>query len=448
MQYSDSRAVRFELSRFDTVPMRTFHLTWLAFFVCFFAWFGIAPLMPVVREQLGLTREQIGNTVIASVAFTALARMAIGWVCDSVGPRRTYAALLWVGSIPVMTIGLCDSYESFLIARLCIGMVGASFVITQYHTSVMFAPNVVGTASATAAGWGNLGGGVTQLTMPLLASALLHLGLNETLGWRVAMIVPGLLMIAMGVVYYRYTRDTPDGDLRELRAAGALPAGGDAGGSTLLTAARDARVWALAFMYGACFGVDLTIHNVAALYFHDRFGLSVTSAGMLAALHGLMNVFARSLGGMFGDRIGMRFGLSGRAGLVCLLLLVEGLSLVMFSRADALVPAIALLAMFSLFVEMCSGATYSVVPLLNRRAIGSVSGIVGAGGNIGAVLAGFLIRADGLSMSNALMYLGIAVIAVSSTALLVSFSSDGAGHDDPGPVSPPVAMPRIGTAID
>ena len=62
-----------------------------------------------------------------------------------------------------MTIGLANSYESFLLFRLAIGIVGASFVITQYHTSVMFAPNVVGTANATTAVWGNLGGGVTQM---------------------------------------------------------------------------------------------------------------------------------------------------------------------------------------------------------------------------------------------------------------------------------------------
>jgi NNP family nitrate/nitrite transporter-like MFS transporter len=29
------------------VQMRTFHITWLTFFFCFFAWFGIAPLMPL-----------------------------------------------------------------------------------------------------------------------------------------------------------------------------------------------------------------------------------------------------------------------------------------------------------------------------------------------------------------------------------------------------------------
>ena len=34
------------------VQMKTFHITWLTFFFCFFAWFGIAPLMPLVSESL------------------------------------------------------------------------------------------------------------------------------------------------------------------------------------------------------------------------------------------------------------------------------------------------------------------------------------------------------------------------------------------------------------
>ena len=72
-----------------------------------------------------------------------------------------------------MGIGLAQNYEAFLLFRLAIGAIGASFVITQYHTSVMFAPNCVGTANATTAGWGNLGGGVTQMVMPLIFTAVL-----------------------------------------------------------------------------------------------------------------------------------------------------------------------------------------------------------------------------------------------------------------------------------
>jgi len=168
--------------------MRTFHLTWFAFFLAFFGWFGIAPMMALVRDDLGLTRTQIGNTIIASVAITILARLLIGWLCDRIGPRLAYSGLLVLGSIPVMCIGLAQNYETFLLFRLAIGVIGASFVITQYHTSVMFAPNVVGAANATTAGWGNMGGGVTQIVMPLVLTLVLMLGVNEALGWRVAMV--------------------------------------------------------------------------------------------------------------------------------------------------------------------------------------------------------------------------------------------------------------------
>ena len=67
--------------------MRTFHITWITFFLCFFGWFGIAPLMPMVREVLGLTKGQIGNIIIASVAITIFARLFFGWLCDRIGPR-------------------------------------------------------------------------------------------------------------------------------------------------------------------------------------------------------------------------------------------------------------------------------------------------------------------------------------------------------------------------
>lgn len=51
--------------------------------------------------------------------------------------------------------------------------------------------------------------------------------------------------------------------------------------------------------YAACFGVELTVNNVAATYFSGQFDLSTTKAGMVASLFGLMNLFARSLGGVW-----------------------------------------------------------------------------------------------------------------------------------------------------
>lgn len=417
------KTTRIELLSFRTPHMRTFHMAWLAFFLCFFGWFGVAPLMAVIRQDLSLTKQQIGNTMIASVAATVFARVLIGWLCDRIGPRRLFSALLILGSIPVMAVGLVQSYETFLLARLLIGVVGASFVIAQYHTSLTFAANCVGTANATTAGWGNLGGGVTQVVMPAVLTGLVALGLSSHLSWRVSMLVPGFAMIVAGIAYYRVTRDTPSGDFAELCRAGRLQPPKKSGRELWLVI-KDYRVWILFLAYGACFGVELTTYNVTALYFTDRFGLSVQAAGIVAALHGSLNLFARALGGVLGDRAGVRFGLRGRARALGCVLALEGVSLLMFSRMDQLGAAIFALLLFSLFVQMACGATYAVVPFVNRKAVGSVLGIVGAGGNAGAVAAGFLFRSEDLTTQTALLWLSLAVLLSAAVAFTVRFSRE------------------------
>jgi len=278
------KATRIDLFSFSTPQMRAFHLSWMAFFVCFFAWFAVSPLMPVIKGEFHLTADQIANINIAAVGVTILVRMAVGPMCDKWGPRITYTALLVLGAIPVMGIAFATSYESFLVFRLAIGAIGASFVITQFHTSVMFAPNVVGTANATVGGWGNAGGGVTQSVMPLILAAIVSLGVQQTLGWRLAMFVPGALMLIVAVLYWRCTQDTPEGNMLDLRARGiSLETGKKGGVAVFKQAMGNYRVWMLAITYGACFGVEIFIHSVAASYYVERFGLSLTSAGMRPA---------------------------------------------------------------------------------------------------------------------------------------------------------------------
>jgi len=426
---ADGKATSIRLLDFQTAPMRAFHMTWFAFFLCFFAWFGIAPLMSIVRQELSLTKDQVGWCIIGSVAMTILSRLLIGWLCDRVGPRLIYTWLLILGALPVIGIAFAYDFTTFLIARMLIGLIGASFVITQYHTSVMFASNCVGTANATTAGWGNLGGGVTQFAMPALFALFVStLGFSTSIGWRLAMVTTGLFCIAAGIAYYFLTQDTPAGNFAELRAKGLMPERRMAKG-TFLEACRDSRVWALFIVYGACFGIELTINNIASLYFLDYFDYfknldplkAAGIAGLIASSFGLMNLFARTLGGAFGDMFGSRWGLQGRVRWLFLAVFCEGLALVAFSQATTLLFALPMLIVFSLFVQMSEGATYSVVPFINKRALGSVSGIVGAGGNMGAVLAGFLFKAEAISWPTALFILGLLVTMASFTTLLVQF---------------------------
>ena len=415
------KATAIRLLDFHSVPMRTFHMTWVAFFLCFFGWFGIAPLMPVIRDELHLTKEQVGASAIASVAITILVRLLMGWLCDRIGPRRAYTWLLILGSLPVMGVGLAHDYNSFLFFRLAIGAIGASFVITSYHTSVMFAPNVVGTANATTAGWGNLGGGVTQFAMPLLFSAFMSYGAGTWWSWRLAMVVAGAALFLTGIAYYFLTQDTPDGDFKKLRADQANNSASRTP-TAFWKVCRDRRVWALAVLYAASFGMELTLDNFAVLYFTDYFSLSLGMAGVVASTFGLMNLFARALGGIVSDKCNLRWGLRGRAMLLGLTIAAEGIAMMLFSRVQELHLAIAAMMFTGLFVKMANGANYAVVPFINKRAIGAVAGIVGAGGNVGAVMAGFLFKTSSLTYPQAFLILGGVIFVASLCAFAVRFS--------------------------
>lgn len=409
------KATKISLFDFRTVPMRTFHITWFTFFLCFFGWFGIAPLMPVVREDLNLTQAQVGTIIIGSVSITVFARLLFGWLCDRIGPRISYSLLLFIGSIPIMGIGLSNSYESFLLFRLAIGITGASFVITQYHTSVMFAPNVVGTANATAAGWGNMGGGVTLMVMPIIFTAIVAMGYLPAEAWRVSMIIPGVLLLAMSFVYYFFTQDTPSGNVKPVTQPTR-----DSGNSTLLSVCKDYRVWVLFLAYAACFGIEITIDNVATLYFIDTFDLGLREAGVIAGLFGMMNIFARALGGVCADFAGKRFGLTGRILTLGIFLMLEAVGILFFAGMESLPWAIASLLFFALFLKMSNGATYAVVPFVQSKSVGLVSGIVGAGGNVGAVLAGMLFASETTSYRDAFTHIGVAVAVVSVLAILMT----------------------------
>ena len=86
--------------------------------------------------------------------------------------------------------------------------------------------------------------------------------------------------------------------------------------------------------------------------------------------------------------------------------------------------AVGAMIVFSLFVQMSEGATFSVVPFVNRKALGSVAGIVGAGGNAGAVAFGFLFRAESISYQEGLLFVGVTVLLASALVFLVRFSPE------------------------
>jgi len=408
----ENKATTIKLWSFARPHMRAFHYAWLSFFLAFTGWFALAPLAPVIRVSLGLCanggwddfdtprecvcgpscRSSLATANIISIAGTIFMRLLVGAWAETYGPRFSQMFLVCVFSIPLALASTVTDEAGLYAVRLFIGGMGATFVITQFWTSVMFSKNVVGTANATSAGWGNLGGGFTQAFMPWVLSWFLSFGYD--LAWRLAVVVPAVLLFGVGIALYFTSDDTPDGTYKELYKSGQREK--QNGFVVFLAAGKDPRVWLMFLVYGGCFGTELTMNNVLAAYFFDYFGLSLQEAGLAASLFGLMNLFARSLGGIASDLASRRFGHRGRHWVWFATQLVEGIMLIAFSRitSDLFGLAIFVLVCFSTAVQMAEGGEYAVVPYVGKhlKSLGPVSGIVGAGGNVGAVMWGFIYR--------------------------------------------------------
>ena len=398
--------------------MRAFHCSWWGFFIAFFIWFAIAPLLSEIRDDIGITKKDVWTSNIVGVGGTIVMRFILGPLCDKYGPRILFSVVLCLASIPTACIGFVNSANGLAIIRLFIGLAGGTFVMCQYWTSQMFTKDVVGTANALVGGWGNLGGGVTQLVMGSLLFPLFKVFFDgdSEMAWRTVCVVPAVVAFASGIVMYKISDDSPKGDYGELKKHGSMLEVSAA--ASFRDGAVNLNTWILFIQYACCFGVELTMNNAAALYFKDEFGQSTESAAAIASIFGWMNLFARGLGGFLSDKANARMGMRGRIIVQTVLLLGEGALVLVFANTSSLGGAIAVMIVFSAFVQAAEGSSYGIVPYINPPATGSIAGIVGAGGNSGAVGFGFGFRQ--LDYEQAFVIMGATIMGSAALSIFIN----------------------------
>ncbi len=104
-----------------------------------------------------------------------------------------------------------------------------------------------------------------------------------------------------------------------------------------------------------------------------------------------------------------------------------------------------LVVFFSLCVQMAEGLHYGIIPYVSRPALGVVSGMVGAGGNLGAVIAGRSFFKGAIRTDQGIINMGIMIIAITALIFFIYFpehggmlcKAGGLGSYDPQIVKPP-----------
>lgn len=450
------------------------HLSWIAFFISFFVWFNHAPLMAMIRDDLGLSKQEVTAILILNVALTIPARVIIGMFVDKFGPRIVYSALLFISSFLCFFFAAAQSFETLALARFMLGFVGAGFVIGIRLISEWYPAKTVGLAEGIYGGWGNFGSAAAALTLPTVA---LLFGGDD--GWRYAIGSTGLVSLVYSVIFYINARDTPQGATYfKPNKAGAMEISTKQDlalyiimkAPMLLTLAlltwklgqqnlgilgqtaevsiyiglfavylyqvyhifevnkdhlkkgvdklhqyKFKQVAILDLAYLVTFGSELAVVSMLPLFFMDTFSLTPLMAGMVASSFAFMNLLARPSGGYFSDKFGRKRSL---------LFLLVGLAVgyLVMSQISSFWPVpLAVLACMccSFFVQAGEGAVFATVPLIKRRMTGQIAGMVGAYGNIGGVC--FLTVFSFVSPQIFFMVIGASAVII---FLMVAFFMD------------------------
>ncbi len=423
-------------------PHRILHMTWFAFFLTFMAWFNMAPLATTMIGNLEwLNSENIKILFICNVALTIPARIVIGMLLDRFGPRKVYSGLLIVMSVPCFVFAFADSMIQAVISRLLLGVIGAGFVIGIRMVAEWFPPRDVGEAEGIYGGFGNFGSTASAWILPTVA--LSFFGGPD--GWRWAIVATGLTCFIYGFVYYNSVTDTPPGKTYhrpkrggamevtswsslyglifmqlpmlfalgllawKLWSADYLPTQGKHVTYGILVSVFVFQAWKawtvnapqlrkgyseedkyefrqvaiLDLSYFVTFGSELAVVSMLPSFFQGTWELDPKWAGLFGGAFGMMNLFARPMGGFLSDKLGSRRR--------TLSFLIGGLAVGYFlmSRLGHTWPipvAIGVVMICSFFVQAGEGAVYAIVPLVKKRVTGQIAGMVGAYGNVGAVI--------------------------------------------------------------
>jgi MFS family permease len=354
----------------------------------------LAPLLPFVRDEYGVSYTELGFAFAAFNIVSAVGQTPAGFLVDRIGARALLIAGLLTGAGAFILAGLIDSFW-MLVAMFALAGVGN----TVYHPAdyALLSQHVpsdrIGQAFSFHTFAGMLGSAVAPATLLIMQSQW---------GWRGAFVGAGMLGIATAAVLLA---------MRENSAVQPKPAVSRTGADDATSGWRlllSAQILLNLFFFALLAMISAGLYNYSVVALGALYGTPVTTAN--AALSG--NLLLSAIGVLLG---GVLVGRTTRHAVVAIIgLAAMALFTVLIAEVD--LSALALIAAMSL-IGLFSGVIMPSRDMIVREitppgSFGKVFGFVTTGFNIGGIVAPLIFGAIMDHGNPQLVFLAVAAFCV------------------------------------
>jgi nitrate/nitrite transporter NarK len=317
-------------------------------------------LLTLIKEEITLTYTMTGALMSAYFVGYTFGQIPWGVVADKIGSRKVMGASILGIAVSTILFSYANVFWHAAVARFFAGLLGAGVFVPGVRLISGWFP---AEARGTALGILSIGGSIG-----LVISSWMAPYASLYLGWRVTIMIMGVIGVTSSVAIWLILRDKPDQisspslikDMQELASSRAF--------------------WALAFVQMVRLGANYAFIAWLPLLLQEEYNLSLIAAGGAFSLFNLAGMLSNPVGGLFSDRLGERIVLA-------LSFAIMGLSVFSFSLVRGGAPLFVLVIIIGWFINFVRSPSFAIIPkLYGVEKAGKVSGLQNTFASVGALL--------------------------------------------------------------
>jgi len=267
----------------------------------------LVPLLPLLRQDLGLNYFQAGVLVSSFSLSYGFGQLPMALLADRFSPIVLIVIGLIGTSLSSVAVSLTHTYWQMIPCFIILGLLGGTYHAPAASFLSQLVPK---TQRGRSLGTHTIGGSASFLLTPVMAVAIA----TQTSTWRLSFLLLAIPALVMGILLcFVAWKSREAGQIAE-KVQSNLSTDGSNPGDNLTDEPEPTITWSqIVRAIGILAMISITIqivfssvHSYLPLYLVDRHGIAPEYAGIMVGLVAGAGIVGAPLGGALSDRMGRK----------------------------------------------------------------------------------------------------------------------------------------------